>query len=180
MNSSGAASNLIESGEVTFTLTVADFRSGMLAYRHKSALRRWSFRLLTGVIVLIVGLILILFITARDSNASRNLAPLGVLCILWVGLIWVSPSLSARHQFRHHPSAKGPVTLNFSEKGVHFSSQFYDSRIQWSAYSNWVEEPLVIALFTGPKVFYPIPKRAFDKQQLNQFRDLLKRLVKIT
>ena len=106
MNRPGAVSNLIGSGEVTFTLTVADFRSGMLAYRHKSALTRRLFRFIAAVVLLIVALILVLFVAARDSNAFRNLAPLGVVCVLWMGSIGVSPSLSARHQFRHHPSAK--------------------------------------------------------------------------
>jgi len=164
--------------EVTYQLTADDFRRAISAHRTSSPFRRWSFRVGLSFVsfVLVTGVVLL--IVAPHSNAFRNLLPLYALFILWVAMLWVSPILSARSQFRGSPSARGPITLEVTGAGLHFRSPFTDSRTDWSAYVKWVEEKAIFALFPNPKVFIVIPKRAFTLDQLGEFRELVRQRVK--
>jgi hypothetical protein len=58
------------------------------------------------------------------------------------------------------------------------NSALRNSKVDWSAYVNWVEEKATFALFPHPRIFIVIPKRAFDADQLVEFRELLHRKVK--
>ncbi len=151
----------------------------MKAYRKKSALLRWAFRFGVAFVVLVIGLGAALLVLAPHSNVFQNLLPLIALCILWLFMLWVSPYLSARSQFRGSPAAKAPTTLETTESGLHFHSQVIDSKLAWPAFAGSVEEKKVFAVFTNPKIFIPIPKRAFSSDQLIAFRDMLRDNIRL-
>ena len=106
-----------------------------------------------------------------------NLMPIFLLGAMWLILLWVTPYFWARSHLRGSPSAKGPVTLIVSETGLHMRTQHVDSSMEWSTFVKWVEEKQVVALLTSPKSFVTIPKRAFEPNQLAEFRELLRRKV---
>ena len=56
-------------------------------------------------------------------------------------------------------------------------SQHYDSRVAWSTYIGWAEVESVFVLFPQPRIYVPIPKRAFDDRQLAEFREMLRRNI---
>lgn len=164
--------------EVTYQLTVDDFRQAMKAYRKKNVLLRWGFRFGVAFVGLVIGSGVAFLVLAPHSNAFQNLFPLIALCILWLFMLWVSPYLSARSQFRGSPSAKAPTTLEASESGLYFRSQVFDSKLAWPAFAGSVEEKTVFAVFTNPRIFIPIPKRAFSSDQLITFRDMLREKIR--
>ncbi|HKM47341.1 MAG TPA: YcxB family protein [Terriglobales bacterium] len=163
--------------EVTYQLTADDFRQAMKAYRKRSVLLRWAFRFGVAFVVLVVGSGGALLLPAPHSNAFQNLLPLIGLCILWLFMLWVSPYLHARSQFRGSPSAKTPTTLEAAESGIHFRSQYTDSKLAWPTFVGWAEEKTVFALLPNPKIFIAIPKRAFSLDQLTEFREMLRKNV---
>lgn len=110
--------------------------------------------------------------------ALRNLAPLYVLLILWIVWFFGAPYISARSQFRGSPSAKSPMSLTTADEGLHFRSQQTDSKVDCSAYVNWVEGKAIFAIFPHPRIFIVIPKRAFSSDQLIEFRELLRQKIK--
>lgn len=131
-----------------------------------------------AVTILALATGLILDILAPHSDAFRNRVPLYVLFILWTLLYWGSPYLSARSQFRGSRAAKAPITLDITDTGLQFRSQHVDSKVDWTAYVKWLEQKTIFALFSNPKIFVVIPKRAFTVDQVSEFRELLRQHVK--
>ena len=164
--------------EVTYELAVDDFRRAIKAHRARTPFLRWTVRFGAGFAILVLATGAILFILEPHSAAFHNLIPLYVVFILWILIVWASPYLSARSQFRGSPSAKVPITLDVNDSGLQFHSQHGDSKVVWSAYVKWLEERTIFALFPTPKIYIVIPKRAFTVDQVSEFRELLREHVK--
>jgi hypothetical protein len=164
--------------DVNYQITVDDFRQGINAYRKKSTLTRWGFRFVKMFVILLIGTGLALLLFAPHNAALQNSMPLFFLGILWLFVIWVTPYLSARSQFRGSPSARGRINLEVSDSGLYFHSEYVDSRLLWPSFVTWVEEKPVFALFTNPKICLLIPKRAFSADQLIEFREMLREKIR--
>jgi hypothetical protein len=163
--------------EVTYQLTADDFRHGMIAWRMKSRWRRWSYRF--GLALMPPILILNAILLAAYPRAELRQAEwtgLGAAA-LWLTYIWTGPWLSARMQFRRMPSAQDPMTLAVSESGIRMQSRHSDSQVAWSAFIGWREEKSVFVVFPQPRIYVPIPKRAFTEQQQVEFRETLRRNI---
>lgn len=87
------------------------------------------------------------------------------------------PWLSARIQFRRMPSAQDPMTVEISESGLRIRSRHADSQVAWLAYLGWAEEESVFVLFPQPRIYVPIPKRAFTEEQQAEFRETVRRNI---
>jgi hypothetical protein len=163
--------------EVTYQLTADDFRHGMIAWRMKSRWRRWSHRI--GLVVMPLLLIFnasLLLLHPQPQLKQIEWIGLGV-STLWLSYIWVGPWFSARMQFRRMPSAQDPITLAVLGSGLRVQSRHADSQIAWSAFIGWREEKSVFVVFTQPRLYVPIPKRAFTGEQQTEFRETLCRNI---
>jgi hypothetical protein len=170
--------------QVTYQLTPEDYRQGLIAYRKRTTFSRWSYRIVQTVAVGALALLMLFSLAGsfmdRRAEFISNLLPLIYVAIAWIALLYGAPYLSARSQFKGNPSSKGPITLEVSEEGFHTKSQFSDSNIGWGAIVGFVEMKTIFAIFPAPRIFYPIPKRAFTPDQLTEFRQLLKQNIKST
>ncbi len=161
--------------DVCYQLTEVDYRRGLAAWRHSSAWRRWSYRL--GVAVsgaLVVGSASVLIWNPKLWQLWWPVLGLGVLCLL---LILFGPQQQARMQFRRMPSSQDPTTVSITDSGMHIRSPRYDSQVAWSTYIGWAEDDSVFVLFPQPKIYVPIPKRAFTGDQVDEFRGILQHNV---
>jgi hypothetical protein len=162
--------------QVTFQLTAEDYRQGLLAWRNLRTWRRWSIR----AFAIFLGLILLISIAQLFVASASFVSALPGL-VFSVGaliLIWATPSLSAHRQFRNTPSAHDPMTMDASDAGLEIHSVHADSKVAWSAYMEWGEHKAVFVILPQPRIYVPIPKRAFTDEQLNEFRELLRRNIK--
>jgi hypothetical protein len=163
--------------EVTYQLTEDDFRHGMVAWRMRSKWRRWNYWFGLAIMVPILILSVILLVVNPHSE-FREILWIGLgASIVWLASIRTQPWFSARLQFRRMPSAHSPVTLAVSDAGLHVRSLHGDSHVAWSAYTGWAEETSVFVLFPQPRIYLPIPKRAFTEQQQVEFRETLRRNI---
>jgi hypothetical protein len=163
--------------EVTYQLTEDDFRRGMIAWRMRSRWRRWNYRLRLAIMIPILIFSAVLLVVYPHSELKQILwIGLGA-SVFWLTSIWTQPWLTARLQFRRMPSAQSPTTVVVSESGLHVRSLHGDSQVAWSAYIGWGEEKSVFVLFPQPRIYLPIPKRAFTEQQQAEFRETLLRNV---
>lgn len=162
--------------QVSFQLTTDDYRDGLLAWRNLKFWRRWGIRA-AGVFFGLgfVVFVLQLFIT---SATIGSVAPGLALSAGFVILIWAGPSLSGRRQFRNTPAAHSPMTIDTSDSGLEIHSVHADSKVAWSAYMAWGEHKTVFVSLPQPRIFVPIPKRAFTAEQQSEFRELLRRNVR--
>jgi hypothetical protein len=162
--------------EISYQLVADDYRHGMRAWQLNSAWRRWSFRFgLVLMPMLLVGSAILLFSVPELRLVSGF--SLGI-AVLWLLAVYLSPWLQGRMQFRRMPSAHSPMTMTFSDSGLQVRSEHYDSHVNWSTYIGWAEEKSVFVLFPQPRIYVPIPKRAFTVEQQNEFRELLRRNIK--
>jgi len=129
--------------------------------------------------VLFLLLIVVMFVAdARGRSTLKNAAPLVVIVALWNLWLLVSPYFAARSQFRGSRAAHGRKALQASAAELSFQTDLGSSRLQWSGFVNWVEEKQVFALFTSPKAFIVLPKRAFTPEQVAEFRELLRQNIR--
>jgi hypothetical protein len=159
--------------EVGYQLTEEDYLRAASVWRRM----RWWRRLSVTLAFLIVALAVL------GSSTQAILYPSAgnyVLVIAMIGvgaLVWLSPRLSARKQFRSMPSAHAPLTLTVAESGMQVHCEHYDSTLSWSTYIGWSEGQSVFVLLPQPRIYIPIPKRAFNQEQLAEFREILKRNI---
>jgi hypothetical protein len=106
--------------QITYQLTQQDFVESLKACRQRSPLRKWMWRLLPAIPIGLACLCVVLYFTSSDSQFMSNLWPLLVLTAFWVVLLWVSPWLGARTQFRKQPAAQVPKTISLDSSGVHW------------------------------------------------------------
>jgi len=162
--------------QVTFQLTADDYREGLLAWRNLNPWRRWGFRTFTVLMGLVfLYSIVQLFVASVDFY---TFLPGFVFSAVVLFFIWGGPSLSARRQFRTTPSAHDPMTIEASDAGLQIHSVHADSKLAWSTYRAWGEYRSVFVILPQPRIYVPIPKRAFTAEQLVEFRELLERNVK--
>ena len=112
------------------------------------------------------------------SATIVSVAPGIVLSAGFLILIFAGPSLSGRRQFRNSPSAHDPMTIEASDAGLEIHSVHADSKVAWSAYMAWGENETVFLILPQPRIYVPIPKRAFAAEQESEFRELLRRNIK--
>jgi hypothetical protein len=161
--------------EVSYQLTEVDYRRGLTAWRTSSAWRRWIYRLgIVAMAALIVGSAGLMIWNPKLRQVWWPVLGLGVL---WLVLIWIGPRLQARVQFRRMPSAQDPMTVIVTDSGMQIRSPHYDSQVNWSTYIGWAEEESVFVVFPQPRIYIPLPKRAFTVDQVGEFREILRRNV---
>jgi hypothetical protein len=162
--------------QVTFQLTAEDYRQGFLAWRDLRPWRRWSIR----IFVVFLGLIFLISIVQLlvASGNFVNALPGFVVSVGALVVIFAGPSLTARRQFRTTPSAHDPMTIEASDAGLRIHSVHAESQVAWSAYMAWGEYKSVFVILPQPRIYVPIPKRAFTAEQLVEFRELLDRNIK--
>lgn len=120
----------------------------------------------------------LIFMALWTGPHDRASFPLLAVGIIWIAVLWARPRFSARRRFRDTPSARSPITLEVSERELHFRSSCEDYKVAWSVLVGWGEGKTVFALFPSPRVQFPVPKRAFTPEQLAEFRGRLLRLIK--
>ena len=126
---------------------------------------------------LVVLLSMAVFMAKPGESTFWNILPAIGVAIAWLILVWVTPFSSARRQFRNTPSAQNPITIEATDSGLHFRSPYTDSRVTWSAYVGWQEWKTVFVVLPQPRIYCPIPKRAFTADQLDEFREMLRQNI---
>lgn len=166
-----------QSLEVTYQLTEDDYRHGFQAWRMRTLWRKLSYRLSIAMVTVlsVFGLVLLVWNPSVESRYF-SLFALGIPLLWFLGTATL-PRIHARSQYRRMPSAHTPITMAVSDSGLNVQSKHYDSRLNWSIYLGWAEGESVFVLFPQPRVYVPIPKRAFSDEQLGRFREILRRNI---
>ncbi|RUS97558.1 hypothetical protein DSM106972_082950 [Dulcicalothrix desertica PCC 7102] len=63
------------------------------------------------------------------------------------------------------------------EKGLLISTSGEESKIQWSMFTHYRETNNLFLLYFSSNYYNLFPKRAFENQEVNQFRDLLRQNI---
>jgi hypothetical protein len=157
--------------EVTYELTHADLIDSVKAHRNRTAFSRWFPRIIATIAFIAAGVGLLQMASDRTNQAFSNFAPIFVLAALWAGIIWASPWLFAKRMFG--PSLKGPRTIQVDPGGLHLRWSGGKSDFAWNNFIRYLEGKNHFLLYTSRALFTVVPKRAFEPQQLSEFRTIL-------
>jgi len=162
---------------ITFQLTPEDYYHGLLLWRSLKPWRRWLLRCAYFLVGLMLLLSVLFPLVRPSSEMPRIWAPAFAFGVLWFAFMLGAPWLSARRQYRNTPTAHSPYTIEASDAGLHIQSAHADSTVAWSAYVGWGENRSVFVILPQPRIYVPIPKRAFTDEQLIEFREMLRRNI---
>jgi hypothetical protein len=159
--------------QVIYELTADDYRHALIAYRNRNFLSRWLMPFFALFFTLWAAIQLM-----SNSPAMRwSFVLIGAGIGVSLFIHWGAPYLNARRQFRNTPSARGQITLDLQDGGLHFRSTNTDGSVSWQHYIKWIEDERVFVLFSSPLIFVLVPKRAFDPGQLALFKDTLRQKI---
>jgi len=161
----------------TFQLTAADYYYGLLVWRGLKPWRRWLLRCAHVVVALTVPLAILLVCLSPDLESLKLSGGILGFAAVWFGFILGGPWISAKRQFTGTPSAQSPMTVEASDVGMTVQTAHANSNVSWSAYVAWAEGKSVFVVLPQPRIYIPIPKRAFSDEQLDQFREILRRNI---
>lgn len=158
--------------EVTYELTPRDFFDSLIAHRNRSALVKWSFRVIVSVVCLLAVLGLLQLALRPTAQTLSTFGPIFALALMWVALLWASPWWSSRKQFSKQPGAQGPRTMVLDAAGVHWRWNGGSADVEWKNYIRFLECKNEFLLYSSPAVFNVVPKRALTPEQTSELRDL--------
>jgi hypothetical protein len=130
--------------QVQYQLTAEDFWQSTLAWRKARTGRRWSFRLLPILCILLLTLSVI---SVWQNPQYRRSTPILVMGAFVMVAAWLRPRLRARRA-PNMPLNRGPMVLEVSDSGLHFRSAVEDSKVSWSAFIGWAEGSVVFRLIS--------------------------------
>jgi hypothetical protein len=163
--------------QVTYQLTPNDLYQGFLAWRDQRKWRKWLrwFAYLVVATALLTSILVLLLARTPETNpiAFGGLA----FGAVWFAWMLLAPKFLSKRQFRNHPMAQSPLRLDGSETGLQFHNAHADSKVAWSGYVGWGESKRVFVIMPQPRIYITIPKRAFTTEQLDEFRELLRRNI---
>lgn len=162
---------------INYQLTPEDYYQGLLAWRSLRAWRKWLLRAAYFVVATALVTSASMLVVERDAATSRVSWGAVVFAAVWFAYMMGAPRFSARRQFRNTPSAQSPHTVEISEEGLEIHTAHADSKVLWSAFVAWSERKSVFVILPQPRIYVPIPKRAFTEEQQAEFREILRRNV---
>jgi hypothetical protein len=166
--------------QITYELTLKDFKEAYADHRNGKALTKWAVRLFTVMLVVMAAVTVFGFVLKSFTEAARMATPLLILIAFYVAVLWVFPSWSLKLQFRRQPGAQGPRTLTLDDTGVHWRWSGGVSDIEWKNYIRALEGKNQILFYTSPAAFNMLPKRALTDEQLAEVRQLLTQHIPAT
>jgi len=157
--------------ELTYELTQMDFYESIVAHRTRSTTLKWAFRIVSISLVVGAGLLILAVCLAATNLAS--VAPIVIIAVGWLAVVWFLPRLAARTQYRKQPGAHGPKTVVLDDTGVHLRWDGGSADVQWKTYFRHLESKHQFLLYSSPVTFNMLPKRALTPEQVCELRAFL-------
>lgn len=155
--------------EIRFVPRASDYwKAGMTAI----ICRRWLLYLFVGFFVILPWLAA----GAILWNSLNREAPLDVwnfrLMLLMPfaasGLFSLIPIITAGRAQRGAPALRGEHTYRFCETGVRLTGSKFESQLEWSAMTHFLESPFGTIFFSGHLPLIFVPRRAFVSERERQ------------
>jgi hypothetical protein len=92
---------------------------------------------------------------------------------LMISFWYVMPSMV----YRRAATFKDSFTMNFEEDGFSLGNERGSRKWSWKVLINFMESPNFFHLYFDSKSFILVPKTGFQKSEISEMRELLKRKV---
>lgn len=155
-----------------FQLTSDDYAEAQLDHFTKVQAKK----LILYILVLGAALVGFLLIALTDPARRDQMVPawifLGIVLLFWILL---RSKVFYRMQFNRTKALHGPIHFEASDGGVVFRSPRGESTTKWEGLEKWRESKGSFLLYTQPRLFFVVPKRVLDIDQVTALRELLSR-----
>ena len=125
-------------------------------------------------IQIIVALLIPVAVWEVYALGFANTAP----AILLGSFLLICPlvffSTRIRWDFRRHPSLAREYRLRADDNGLELVSDVNQGGGKWASYTAFRETPNLFVFYCGARMFFMVPKRAFNGAQLDEFRRLVR------
>ena len=136
--------------------------------------QRAAFAKTTRVIRIIGALVIPVAAWEVYALGFANTAP----AILLGSLILICPlvffSTRIRRDFRRHPNLAREYRLHADDNGLQLVSDVNQGGGKWASYTAFRETANLFVIYCGARMFFMVPKRAFNGAQLDEFRRLIR------
>jgi YcxB-like protein len=165
-----------------FQLTEDDFVDAQRFHLRTYVLTKWKGRLLVFVFVLAIagtiGAVAYALIDG-DMQLMRQLSPFLLLVLLWLFLtvrVYWSGAIF-RKKFRKFRALNDLQQVTLTESEILYTSVKGQSRIVWQGLEAAHESNGNFLFYTQPGLFYPLPKRVMQPEQIIACRELMLRVA---
>jgi hypothetical protein len=115
----------------------------------------------------------------QKSGAAMQMAPLALFITIFGSIVlWPWLGISFRRQFRKIRALQLPIHLDADENGILYTNGNGQSKSSWEALEDWREAKGCFMLYTQPNLFFVLPKRSMEPQQILAFRELVSSKVR--
>ena len=156
-----------------FELTEDDFVDAQLSFvRSQYQKPKVAIPLAIFALLAVVGCICLL-IDPR-SQSARQFAPMVYLVIAGAAILtYLFSGHPFRRQFRKIRALHAPLQVTLTDSEIVYTSENGQSKTNWGAIERWQESKGSFMLFTQPRVFFIVPKRVMQPEQIVVCRELL-------
>ena len=93
-----------------------------------------------------------------------------IVCLL---IVWIWSGLPYRQQFRKIRALQLPMQISVTDSEISYTSPNGQSKSLWAAIEAWRESKNIFMFYTQPNLFYVLPKRVMNADEITAFRELL-------
>ena|ERR1700674_4620875 len=162
-----------------FQLTEDDFVDAQLTHLRKTmAPSRWKLVLRLGIPVTFLicsAALTVVALVNHDMQLIKQVAPAGYVFLgLLLVTLYVWSGIPFRVQFRKLKAWHRPMEMVVGDDAVSYTSPTGEGRSRWEAFEAWRESKKSFLLYPQPRIFFIVPKRAMQPDQISVLRELLK------
>ncbi|MFY9559403.1 MAG: YcxB family protein [Terriglobales bacterium] len=119
------------------------------------------------------GVLLIAASAVNLLNSPRNWFVFLFGCLWGLFLMFHRKILLIR-SFGKETKLQQSVEADISEGEFHAVGPTGETRTKWAGFDRYAESEDLFLLYTGPRIFFALPKRAFGPGEVEEFRELLR------
>jgi hypothetical protein len=154
-----------------YDLTADDFVQAQHLFLRKTLGKRFGLVLIVFVFLVILGIYCLWGWLSGKNPPATGLwaADVGVLFTyvwIWSGIPW-------KKEFRRTRALHSSMELTVGEDEIAYKNERGDSRTKWSALEDWQESKSLFLLYPQPRMFFIVPKRVMQPDQIAALRESL-------
>lgn len=154
---------------ITYTLTPNEYQEAVTLH-HKSGRR-------PIIVAIYAGLTTFMILFGTDFSNNRevitNMLIVFFAIAFYILFIRILTAYQANSVYKKSTMLCNEVTLHVSGKGINPNKRTVKSMISWKGFGQWKKSDKLYLLYTTPRQFNVIPKRAMQPKEIEEFEAYL-------
>jgi len=131
-----------------------------------------------GIIVVLLFFAVFIWKLCRPSEWDDGTAIMAIALVYLLAYFFVLLPWRAKRSFKQNKFLEHKTTFRIDGSGLHTSSELGSVSIPWDHLRKWKENDGLVLLYLTDRMYYVFPKRLFESDSWQEFRDLAGENVK--